>query len=240
MPKKNTLIGLHSYHSWDKKKTTPDNKEEMVPPKKLVNFLNGFLRVNAVSSSLTRVFKKAGVGKIYYTPNGADTSIFSPGPFREATGLSVGYSGSKAHDWRKGVTKFIEPASKKAGVKLKIAMLSTDNYVDLSKMPDFYRQLDMYVCASSSEGFSLSVLEAAACGLPIISTKVGGCVDLIKDGENGFLVDRNVDAIAKKITLLKGNKELRRNISEAMGKHIKDEYGWGKQSKAWIHFIVGK
>ena len=38
-------------------------------------------------------------------------------------------------------------------------------------MPKFYNKLDIY-CASSSEGFSLSVLEASATGIPVISTKV--------------------------------------------------------------------
>jgi len=240
LPKKQTLIGLHSYHSWDKHKTTPDNKEDMVPPRKLVDFLNKFLRVNAVSKQLTHVFEKAGVDKIYYTPNGADTDIFFPDRKHKNKKFTIGYSGSKAHDWRKGVTEFIYPAAKKAKVDVKIAMLSSDQYVDLDHMPEFYNTLDTYICASSSEGFSLSVLEAAACGLPIISTKVGGCVDLIEDGLNGFLVDRNINAIADSIVLLRDNESLRHGISNQIGSDVVCKWAWSNRSVDWINFIGGR
>jgi len=236
LPKKQTLIGIHSYHGWDDRKTTPDNKNEIHPPRKLVDFLNGFPRVNAVSKQLTDVFQRAGVKKIVYTPNGVDVEMFKP-MHKPHRGFVVGYSGSKAHDWRKGVSQFIKPATKKARVDLKIAMLSSGDYIDLKNMPAFYNELDTYVCASSSEGFSLSVLEAAACGCPIISTKVGGCVNLIQDGKNGFLVDRDVNAIKDKIVLLKENEDLRQKISEQMVKDVKKKWSWSIRATDWINFI---
>jgi len=103
-------------------------------------------------------------------------------------------------------------------------------------MPTFYQKLDIYLCASLSEGFSLSVLEAAACGLPIISTRVGGCVDLIEDGKNGFLVDRTVDAFVAKIELLKNN-DLRNKISMQIVQDVRDKWCWSKRAKAWIEFL---
>ena len=241
LPKKHTLVGIHSYHSWDKKKTTPDSKDDMKPPTRLVDFLNGFLRVNAVSLQLTNVFKKYGVEKIYYTPNGADTDIFKRKSISRKTGgdFIVGYSGSKAHDWRKGVSAFIEPAAHAAGAKLQIAMLSTDKYVTLDNMPDFYNRLHAYICASSSEGFSLSVLEAAACGCPIISTRVGGCVDMIENGVNGFLVDRSVNAIKDKIVLLKENEALRQKISQQISADVQKKWSWSVRASDWCNFIKG-
>ena len=236
LPKKHTLTGLHSYHSWDKRKTNPDNKDTITPPVKLIDFLSGFLRINAVSQQLTNVFTRTGL-KVFYTPNGVDTSIFYPKNRKTNKKFTVGYSGSKAHDWRKGVSEFIYPAAKKANAEVKIAMLSSDKYVGLDEMPDFYNTLDTYICASSSEGFSLSVLEAAGCGLPIISTRVGGCVDLIGDNINGFLVDRKVDAIADKIMLLKHSGELRKQISQFMLNDIKRKWCWSIRSKDWINFI---
>jgi len=238
LPKKETLTGIHSYHSWDNKKTSPDNKLKIRPPQELVDFLNDFLRVNAVSQQLTTVFAKAGLNKVYYTPNGVDTDIFKPCVRTDKSDdFAVGYSGSKAHDWRKGVSEFIKPAVKKAGAKLKIAMLSTDNYVELKNMPVFYHGLDAYICASSSEGFSLSVLEAAACGVSIISTRVSGCVDLIEDSVNGFLVDRGVEAIVKKIQLLKNDEDLRLQIAHRMADDIKRIWCWARRTKDWTDFI---
>ncbi len=50
---------------------------------------------------------------------------------------------------------------------------------------------DIYIMASNYEGLPLSILEAMSCGLPIISTKAGGVVDIVKHGTNGILVDVN-------------------------------------------------
>tara|TARA_B100000614_G_scaffold262915_1_gene301214 strand:- start:34836 stop:35753 length:918 start_codon:yes stop_codon:yes gene_type:complete len=237
LPKKHTLIGIHGHHAWDNRKTQPDR--DVTPPKELVDFLNQFIRVNTVSRKLDRIFRKAGVEKLIYTANGVDSKLFIPRPSGNKE-FTVGYSGSSAHDWRKGVTEFMKPAAKKAGVKLKVAMLATEHHITLEEMPAFYQALDGYLCASSSEGFSLSVLEAASCGLPIVSTRVGGCEDLIDDKVNGFLVDRNVDAIADRLRLLKDNVDRRKEIGEAMRKTIEDKYCWSKRTQDWIDFCKGE
>ncbi len=57
-----------------------------------------------------------------------------------------------------------------------------------------YAQCDIWMCGSRSEGFHLPPLEAMACRCPVVSTKVGGPVDIIVDGVNGFLVDVNDSA----------------------------------------------
>jgi glycosyltransferase involved in cell wall biosynthesis len=48
---------------------------------------------------------------------------------------------------------------------------------------------DIFVLPSYTEGFSMSVLEAMAHGLPIVATRVGALPEIIKEGEHGFLVD---------------------------------------------------
>jgi glycosyltransferase involved in cell wall biosynthesis len=116
-------------------------------------------------------------------------------------------------------------------------MLSSGNYVPLEKMPRFYNQLHCYVCASSSEGYSLSVLEAAATGNVIITTAVGGTDELIKDGENGFIVDRNVDRIAQKIRFLKDNPDVYQQMSENMSSWVKENWCWSKRHLEWVKFI---
>lgn len=54
---------------------------------------------------------------------------------------------------------------------------------------DIYAQCDVWLCASRSEGFGLPPLEAMACRCPVVSTRVGGPVDFIREGVNGYLVD---------------------------------------------------
>jgi glycosyltransferase involved in cell wall biosynthesis len=82
-------------------------------------------------------------------------------------------------------------------------------------MLDFYRSLDVYVCASRSEGTPNPCLEAAACGLPVITTRVGNMPELIRDGENGFFVERDIADIAAKLRLLRDDPELRSRLGQA-------------------------
>ena len=237
LPKSRTLIGVHSFHSWDKRKTTPE--KSATPDKKLIRFLNKFLRVNVVSMRLFDTFSSAGVEKIYYTPNGVDLDMFTKKNISvdPKENFYVGYSGSKAHDWRKGTTQFIIPAARLAGAETRLAMLSSGSYVPLKEMPKFYQSIDCYVCASSSEGMSLSVLEAAATGLPIISTRCSGTDEIFIDKENCLLVDRDMREIAYKISYFKNNPKECIRIGSNVRKTIEDKFSWEKRALDWIKFI---
>lgn len=63
----------------------------------------------------------------------------------------------------------------------------------------YYWASDVLVQASAYESYGLVVSEALACGLPVVSTPVGCAVDLIRDGENGFLTSGAVEDIAARI-----------------------------------------
>lgn len=63
---------------------------------------------------------------------------------------------------------------------------------------NLYAQCDVWLCGSRAEGFHLPPLEAMACRCPVVSTSVGGPLDIIQDGKNGFLVGvEDADGLAK-------------------------------------------
>ena len=236
IPKKHCLTGIHSHHSWDDRKTSPE--KDVTPSKELLDNLSGFAGVNAVSNRLYDLFSSNGLENLCYTPNGVDHKVFKCKSNEPSDKFSIGYSGSKNHDWRKGVSKFIIPSATKAKVATRLAMLSTSDHIPLDKMPGFYQSIDCYVCASSSEGFSLSVLEAASCGIPIITTAVGGMSELIDDGRNGFVVNRDVGDIADKIIELKNDIDLYRSISKNIRSDIENKWSWEYRAADWIKFIT--
>lgn len=231
-----TLTGLHSHHSWDHRQTVPD--QEVSPPQELVDFLNRFVGVNAVSRRLYELFLKAGLTNGACTLNGVDTDVFtSDSPIRDQGSLRIGFSGNNKHDWRKGISEYIEPATNIEGVELKLAMPKGDYHVPLDQMPSFYKEIDAYICASASEGFSLSVLEAAASGRPVISTRVGGCEDLIIDGVNGFLVDRDVSSIREKVQILRDDRALAAKMGVMNRRVVEQLWSWKVRAHAWLAFI---
>jgi glycosyltransferase involved in cell wall biosynthesis len=79
-----------------------------------------------------------------------------------------------------------------------------------------YAASDIGILASHTEGFSNSLIEGMAVGLPMISTRVGGNIDALDDGENGFLVTpQSPDDLANAILALAEMPDLRRRLGLA-------------------------
>ena len=75
---------------------------------------------------------------------------------------------------------------------------------------------DVGVITSETEGFCNAILEYMACGVPVVATAVGGNFELVRDGENGFLVPvGEVKWIAEKIEMLLRDDALRARMREA-------------------------
>lgn len=81
---------------------------------------------------------------------------------------------------------------------------------DTAKM---LNNLDIFVLTSISEGFSISTLEAMACGLPVVVTRSGGPEEIIIDGQNGLLADCNEESIAATVNTLIYSEESKQKIS---------------------------
>jgi glycosyltransferase involved in cell wall biosynthesis len=67
-------------------------------------------------------------------------------------------------------------------------------------IPKLYAKCDVWLCGSRTEGFHLPPLEAMACRCPVVSTAVGGPLDIVKDGVNGYVVPcEDVEALADRL-----------------------------------------
>ncbi|HTU79283.1 MAG TPA: glycosyltransferase family 4 protein [Solirubrobacteraceae bacterium] len=78
-----------------------------------------------------------------------------------------------------------------------------------------YQLADAFLLPSSYETFSLVTFEAAASGLPILATPVSGIRELIDDGQNGFLIEREPRDIAARLQQLADEPELRERLGRA-------------------------
>jgi glycosyltransferase involved in cell wall biosynthesis len=94
------------------------------------------------------------------------------------------------------------------------------------KVKTFMKQADVFVLPSLSEGLPNVILEAMACGLPIVASSVDGIPDIIKNGIHGYLVEvKKPDEIAEKILILLRNDQLRNEISRTNLAEVKG-YAW--------------
>jgi glycosyltransferase involved in cell wall biosynthesis len=170
---------------------------------------------------------------VYYTPNGVDTEFFRPAVPPAATRpLRVGWAGSLTNHGtgHRGVEEFIAPAvAAVEGAELCLAARE-EKWRNQEEMLEFYRALDVYVCASHTEGTPNPCLEAAACGLPVVTTRVGNMPELIRDGENGFFVERDAADIAEKLRRLRDDPELRDRLGRAARATVVESWDWRCQA----------
>ncbi len=133
-------------------------------------------RVHVVNKKLLAEFPGA-----VYIPDGIDEC------FKPDHEFTVGWAG---HPEEYKGYHLIEQACRELGVRFKPAC----GEIPPEKMPEYYRSIDLYVCASAAEGFSTPVMECMAMNIPVITTNVG-----VPSGLNVIKVERSVEGIKQGI-----------------------------------------
>jgi glycosyltransferase involved in cell wall biosynthesis len=188
-------------------------------------------------------------------PNGVDLDRFYPAPAGELSGklklVTVGrLSATKRIEMLIGAVEIL--GKKGADVCLRIAggggmakqlkamveqrkltgIIKFSGRVGTDKMPDVYRQNNMFVSATMQEGMSNAMLEAMASGLPIITTKCEGVEELISD--NGIVAgEDSADSLANAIIKLAGNQQEYKTMCAAARRKA-ETFGWDKVAQGYI------
>ncbi len=90
-------------------------------------------------------------------------------------------------------------------------------------------EADVFVRPSLLEGMPLTVLEAMACGLPVVATPVGGTAELVHDGVNGYLVEPGSRTeLAERLCTLLGDAGLRRDMGSKGRTLVESGYDWNE------------
>ncbi|MGB9635970.1 MAG: glycogen synthase [Thermoplasmata archaeon] len=99
-------------------------------------------------------------------------------------------------------------------------MLSEEEIIAL------YSSAQLFVCPSIYEPFGIIILEAMACGTPVVASAVGGIKEIIEHGKNGILVEPgNVEALAEAINRVLSEEELHHRLVRE-GRRRAEEFAW--------------
>ncbi len=94
-----------------------------------------------------------------------------------------------------------------------------------------YRAHDIFLSPTYSEGFSNTILEAMASGLPVLSCRAVGVVDCLRDGENGLLVEPgDLDALTATLARLLADEGLRARLAATALDACRSDYSWSAVS----------
>ncbi len=100
-------------------------------------------------------------------------------------------------------------------------------YVSYGDVPAVYNRGDIFLSPTYAEGFSNTILEAMASGLPVISCRAVGVVDCLRDGENGLLVEPgDIPALANAIQRMVSDAGLRRTLRDRALQDVRGLYSW--------------
>ncbi len=171
-------------------------------------------RISCYSDSL---IEQLGLGryksKIFPGARFVDTNLFQPNKKLKERKSIIGYAGKLFPP--KGVMNFVQAipiiSSEHEDVEFLICgdgslfdeikneiqrnrqetKVTLTGWIPHHKLPDYFNEMKLLVFPSYTEGLPNIVLEAMACGTPVLSTPVGSVPDLIKDGETGFILEEN-------------------------------------------------
>jgi len=142
----------------------------------------------------------------------------------------------------KGVNTILKPAVEKliaAGFPIRLELADRqDKFIPHDQMASFYAKLDVYVCTSEIEGTPNPVLEAMACGVPVISTDVGVVPDAFGPLQKTFILEtRTIEALVEAITRLNANHLLFKQLSDENLQLIKS-WSWAIQAGKFDRFLA--
>ncbi|MBI2059623.1 MAG: glycosyltransferase family 4 protein [Nitrospirae bacterium] len=186
--------------------------------------------VFVLSTFSKKTFRKRGFPdrRLIISNPGVDTDLFSPsgGPvggrvlFAGGIGLEKGIPylaeaalklGLKSEDLL--LVGAMDPACGELVRKMGVSFTHFPP-VPQEKLRDLYRSSAVLVLPSVQDGFGMVILEAMACGCPVIASTHTGGPDVIRDGENGYVVPpRDAEALADRIERVLGSKGNRSRMS---------------------------
>jgi len=197
---------------------------------------------------------------IRIAPPGVDAAMFCPAPLRTAAGGGYIFCVGRLDDPRKQVELLLEayallPPDVRAAATLKLAgssapapafwrraqALGLDASIDFVHKPDraalvrLYQGASAFALPSDEEGFGMVLLEAMACGVPVVSTRSGGPDAIVSDGDDGFLVARgDAAALADRLQRLSRAPALNDAMGRAARTTVERRYAEAVAGKVFV------
>jgi glycosyltransferase involved in cell wall biosynthesis len=176
----------------------------------------------------------------YLILNGVDTDLFS---FEEKKldvnkPLKIGMVGSKKYLEHKGYYRLQEICNNPL---IKDKVINMSYFIDTknekekiksqSEMKDYYDDIDLFIVSSFHENTPNPLLEAMSSGVPVISNNTGMAKDLIKHGNNGFIIESysDIDSYVKYINILLNDEKLYNQFS-ILGRKQVEKFNWSSIS----------
>lgn len=194
--------------------------------------LLGRFKVVTANSRLLYDLLRPALPNVMYCPNGVNVDYFAPKDrvTFDNNAIRIGWVGKRRGAKNFSVVQKVTDRLANVGIRVSLVTVERDaEYaaLDRAQMREFYHEIDYYLCASWNEGTPNPALEAGACGVPVITTRVGNMPELIVDDANGYFVDPTEESIVERCIGLKKTSEDRyRAMSKAIREAVETDFSW--------------
>jgi len=231
VPEHRFAAGVFDFTSWQ-------NAEGLFS-KEMQERLQLFDAIAVPSKKLKEIFF-AQHPNTHYTPVAVDTEMFKPLKYkrRVSNNFTAGWVGKpEAQHTIEGYLEHIKPiCNNLSGVDLFTAPGGED-VNGPTQMLGFYNAIDVLICFNETMGDMKSILEAMACGVPVITTDVSDVSDVIENNVSGIIIPRNEEELTKALVRLKDNTEYRVKIGQAAREVIIRQWDWRSKIVHWKTFF---
>jgi len=197
--------------------------------------------VCAASTSVYERIVKRYKDRAHLLPWGVDAEHFHPQPWPKMERLQVGWCGQFKNP-RKQFPQLTEEMESISDVDFvpnvtqnKFGGRQSGAY-EMETIHEYYRRIHVYVCASASEGFGFPLLEACACGRPVVTFDVGVARDLARTGAGVIIVgNQDWDTLKWAVHELENWMALGAASADAVRRH----WLWPRLRERWLEVLDG-
>ena len=194
-------------------------------------------KVNVASSLYTYRRLLKGTPNALYAPLGVNINHFSPKSFLDGK-VVVGWCGEAANrrkqfDLLKETMGTIDSIVFEPNITVNKGGHLLGKYKTIDEMSNYYNDIDIYVCSSAGEGFGLPLLEASACGRPVVTFDVGIAHELKHEGAGVIIVDTFLE-LKEAVTKLANDKERIKMLGEKSYKTVLQNWQWHHCRNHWL------
>ncbi len=135
----------------------------------------------------------------------------------------------------------IDPDEEKAVIELANKLnvhLEIRSVVGRDNMARLYNEAQVLLFTPYNEPFGLVVLEAMACGTPVVAVREGAAAEIIQDGYTGLLVERDAALFAARLESLLLDRQLIQTISNAAVEYVRQKWTWTQAADKLEHMLL--
>jgi glycosyltransferase involved in cell wall biosynthesis len=169
---------------------------------------------------------------VYYANGVIDETLFQRKRINKKSNFIVGWTGNPRRDF-KGYYSHVVKAVEILKVKYPDIELKSRFSGPMETLPDFYEDVDLVLIASDADAGPSMFGEAALMGVPSVSTNIGWPSQVIQDGINGYIVEKNLENMVDKIEILYKDRTLLEQMSKRIRTDFQNEFNKQEMIDRW-------